>query len=451
MSSLKNKYFKYKSKYLQLKNQFGGTKVIITYDDKSFEVDAPDNYVNKIGTFKLFKNPVNTADGRTYEKEYIEEWFKKNNTSPATGAELPNKNLILNSQLKKAIDEFIKRKIEKHKKNSKSTDKTMLFTSESLSEVSKETNIRSEILVQQYEFIDPSSENISSIREFTSEESEVFSCYDLDAIFVITNSYNRIKIILDPRGNLLLCIGSYFYIISYKEKSIIKSFRLNNITRVGGLYFDKKINQLIISNGKKIKNDNGHFIMTINYPDYLDDCYSIVQLLIDQKKKDFTDYRPKNIYYPTGIVLHKGLLYVNCAVKYNSIKVFRYSTGKLEKEFKYGITTGGTTGGKMLICADKIIVRDNKTIYVLNIADGTMYINKNFDDKIIDFDIDENIIILILDNNIIIKLSLELIEIFKKSFEKSIGDITNIVVVEKNIYLVCTFKHPESFVSLLKF
>ena len=61
--------------------------------------------------------------------------------------------------------------------------------------------------------------------------------------------------------------------------------------------------------------------MTINYPDYSDYNYSIVQLLIDQEKKDSTDYRPINIYYPTGIVLHEGLLYVNCAVKYNSIKV----------------------------------------------------------------------------------------------------------------------------------
>ena len=42
-------------------------------------------------------------------KNQIEKWLSKNNTSPITGLQLDNKNLISNYTLKGAINEFIEK------------------------------------------------------------------------------------------------------------------------------------------------------------------------------------------------------------------------------------------------------------------------------------------------------------------------------------------------------
>jgi WD40 repeat protein len=58
-------------------------------------------------TGELYKNPVITADGETYEEAAIVDWFKNgNNTSPYTGKVLPNNNLLLNQTIKSSINEI---------------------------------------------------------------------------------------------------------------------------------------------------------------------------------------------------------------------------------------------------------------------------------------------------------------------------------------------------------
>jgi len=54
----------------------------------------------------VMRDPVVTSDGQTYEREFIERWFLANDTSPATGKPLPNKNLVPNIALRKAIEEW---------------------------------------------------------------------------------------------------------------------------------------------------------------------------------------------------------------------------------------------------------------------------------------------------------------------------------------------------------
>jgi serine/threonine protein kinase len=49
-------------------------------------------------------DPVVTADGQTYERNAIEGWLLTRNTSPATGAVLPHKELAPNFALRKAIE-----------------------------------------------------------------------------------------------------------------------------------------------------------------------------------------------------------------------------------------------------------------------------------------------------------------------------------------------------------
>ena len=57
-------------------------------------------------TDELMQDPVCTADGHTYERAAIEEWLAGHDTSPATGVQLPNKNLTPNRALRNSIDEW---------------------------------------------------------------------------------------------------------------------------------------------------------------------------------------------------------------------------------------------------------------------------------------------------------------------------------------------------------
>jgi len=57
-------------------------------------------------TDELMQDPVCTADGHTYERAAIEEWLAGHETSPATGVQLPNKNMTPNRALRNSIDEW---------------------------------------------------------------------------------------------------------------------------------------------------------------------------------------------------------------------------------------------------------------------------------------------------------------------------------------------------------
>lgn len=56
----------------------------------------------------LMRDPVQTADGQTYDRPGIERWLRTHNTSPKTGAELEHKRLTPNFALKGAIEEWEK-------------------------------------------------------------------------------------------------------------------------------------------------------------------------------------------------------------------------------------------------------------------------------------------------------------------------------------------------------
>jgi hypothetical protein len=57
-------------------------------------------------THEIMKDPVVTSDGNTYERQAIEQWLKRNNTSPLTNAPLANKKVIPNQHLKNTISKF---------------------------------------------------------------------------------------------------------------------------------------------------------------------------------------------------------------------------------------------------------------------------------------------------------------------------------------------------------
>jgi len=72
----------------------------------------PDSLVCPIlGT--LMADPVIAADGHTYERAAITEWFKESSLSPMTGLNLNSKSVITNYALKTVIDDFCRGRPER--------------------------------------------------------------------------------------------------------------------------------------------------------------------------------------------------------------------------------------------------------------------------------------------------------------------------------------------------
>ena len=73
--------------------------------------DPPEDYACPI-THEAMIDPVTDALGNTYERAAIEQWLQSHNTSPLTGATLPDndKRLVPNNVLKSIIQEWERRK-----------------------------------------------------------------------------------------------------------------------------------------------------------------------------------------------------------------------------------------------------------------------------------------------------------------------------------------------------
>ncbi len=73
---------------------------------ENFTVSVPDSFRCPIN-MTIMRNPVICADGHSYEKSAIQEWFRKSNKSPQTNLVLEHQILIPNHTLRKSIQEFI--------------------------------------------------------------------------------------------------------------------------------------------------------------------------------------------------------------------------------------------------------------------------------------------------------------------------------------------------------
>ena len=56
----------------------------------------------------VMADPVKTIDNHTYDRAFIERWFKQKNTSPLTGLHLASKALVPHHALRLEIEEFVK-------------------------------------------------------------------------------------------------------------------------------------------------------------------------------------------------------------------------------------------------------------------------------------------------------------------------------------------------------
>eukprot|EP01084_Bolivina_argentea_P308653 533768_1 len=61
-------------------------------------------------TMEIMNDPVIIADGATYERDAIEDWFKNNDTSPNSGLKLIHKNVVTNYALKSLIQKNQRKK-----------------------------------------------------------------------------------------------------------------------------------------------------------------------------------------------------------------------------------------------------------------------------------------------------------------------------------------------------
>ena len=111
------KYLKYKNKYLKVKKQIGGMKEeTFEYNGKIITAPVPTDIICVI-SFNIMDNPVMLSDGHTYERSFIIQWLTTHNTSPKTGAQLTNRNIILPNHALKAVIEEIKKEIYDKKLN----------------------------------------------------------------------------------------------------------------------------------------------------------------------------------------------------------------------------------------------------------------------------------------------------------------------------------------------
>ena len=74
---------------------------------KEQQREIPDAYLCPI-TMDPMEDPCIAADGHSYERRAIKDWFARgNNTSPKTGARLDDTWLFPNHALKSAIQDFL--------------------------------------------------------------------------------------------------------------------------------------------------------------------------------------------------------------------------------------------------------------------------------------------------------------------------------------------------------
>eukprot|EP00898_Chlorokybus_atmophyticus_P003753 jgi/Chlat1/4379/Chrsp29S04519 len=62
-------------------------------------------------TSQIMTDPVVAADGYSYEKVAIEQWFVQNEVSPMTGERMPHKQLTINTNLQRAISQLSLRSV----------------------------------------------------------------------------------------------------------------------------------------------------------------------------------------------------------------------------------------------------------------------------------------------------------------------------------------------------
>ena len=58
-------------------------------------------------TLEIMKDPVMDTEGNTYDRDAIENWLKKNSTSPLTRSSLSSSQLVSNKYLKEAIFSYL--------------------------------------------------------------------------------------------------------------------------------------------------------------------------------------------------------------------------------------------------------------------------------------------------------------------------------------------------------
>ena len=68
--------------------------------------EPPEHLCDMTFSFKLMVDPVTAADGFTYERASIEEWFREHDTSPRTGALIEHKYVVPSHYIRQLIGDW---------------------------------------------------------------------------------------------------------------------------------------------------------------------------------------------------------------------------------------------------------------------------------------------------------------------------------------------------------
>ena len=77
-------------------------------DDRAERANLPRTFFCAISQ-SVMKDPVLAADGHTYERDAITQWFARKDTSPMTNEPLAHKHLTPNIAIRSAIFELLAR------------------------------------------------------------------------------------------------------------------------------------------------------------------------------------------------------------------------------------------------------------------------------------------------------------------------------------------------------
>ena len=97
--------------YNNINNAFlkahGAPPFHVTFLDPSSKTN-PHSYL--FAPQEVMHHPVFAADGYSYERAAIVEWFRKSNLSPMTDIRLPHTDIVPNHALKAMIQEHLRRR-----------------------------------------------------------------------------------------------------------------------------------------------------------------------------------------------------------------------------------------------------------------------------------------------------------------------------------------------------
>jgi adenylate cyclase len=142
-------------------------------------------------------DPVVLMDGHTYESRYIEQWLKDNDTSPISGAKLPQKVYFQNHSLRNAIGEYFDQMLSDHREAIKRAmaglQRNCTFSSNATLMHTIDTLMQCAVLVN-------ADLSIESVLAKIMEEAKSLVGADVASVFLVDRKRNELYSTVNSTG-----------------------------------------------------------------------------------------------------------------------------------------------------------------------------------------------------------------------------------------------------------